>query len=98
MLPSVSIRRGSTRLLPLLRNYTSASKEVVKPTASGLEPSKAEADTGLQTAEEMRAMQAPNRSGTWTRSQQARETAMQGPRFEQMNIKDQVFIPWRWLC
>jgi NADH dehydrogenase (ubiquinone) Fe-S protein 6 len=44
-------------------------------------------------AAEMRAMQAPNRRDTWTRSQQAREKAMVGPRFEQMVMEDQVWPP-----
>ncbi|KAI4844825.1 lactobacillus shifted protein [Aureobasidium sp. EXF-8846] len=34
-------------------------------------------------------MQAPNREGVWSRSQQAREKAMVGPRFEQMIMYDQ---------
>jgi hypothetical protein len=40
--------------------------------------------------EERRSMQAPNREGVWSRSQQAREKAMVGPRFEQMIMYDQV--------
>lgn len=40
--------------------------------------------------EERRTMQAPNREGVWSRSQQAREKAMVGPRFEQMIMYDQV--------
>ncbi|KAG9692055.1 NADH-ubiquinone oxidoreductase, partial [Aureobasidium melanogenum] len=39
--------------------------------------------------EERRVMQAPNRKGVWSRSQQAREKAMVGPRFEQMIMYDQ---------
>jgi NADH dehydrogenase (ubiquinone) Fe-S protein 6 len=39
---------------------------------------------------EMRANQAPNRQGIWSRSQKPREQAMVGPRFEQMIMKDQV--------
>ncbi|KAG9522951.1 NADH-ubiquinone oxidoreductase, partial [Aureobasidium melanogenum] len=39
--------------------------------------------------EERRTMQAPNREGVWSRSQQAREKAMVGPRFEQMIMYDQ---------
>ncbi|KAG9624687.1 NADH-ubiquinone oxidoreductase, partial [Aureobasidium melanogenum] len=39
--------------------------------------------------EERRVMQAPNREGVWSRSQQAREKAMVGPRFEQMIMYDQ---------
>jgi NADH dehydrogenase (ubiquinone) Fe-S protein 6 len=40
--------------------------------------------------EKMRTMQAPNRQGVWSRSQQPREKAMVGPRFEQTIIADQV--------
>ena len=43
-----------------------------------------------EQAEERRIMQAPNRAGTWSRSQQAREVAMSGPRFEQTNMEMQV--------
>jgi NADH dehydrogenase (ubiquinone) Fe-S protein 6 len=41
-------------------------------------------------AEKKRQMQAPNRSSIWSRSQMPREKAMQGPRFEQMIVEDQV--------
>ncbi|KAI5211689.1 hypothetical protein AUEXF2481DRAFT_29737 [Aureobasidium subglaciale EXF-2481] len=43
----------------------------------------------VQEGEERRAMQAPNRQGVWSRSQQPREKAMVGPRFEQMIMYDQ---------
>lgn len=46
-----------------------------------------------EEGEAMRVQQAPNRSGTWSRSQQSREVAMAGPRFEQTIIEDQV----RWV-
>ncbi|KAI4722978.1 hypothetical protein E4T48_00762 [Aureobasidium sp. EXF-10727] len=39
--------------------------------------------------EERRVMQAPNRAAVWSRSQQPREKAMVGPRFEQMIMYDQ---------
>ncbi|CAD0092323.1 unnamed protein product [Aureobasidium vineae] len=39
--------------------------------------------------EERRVMQAPNRKSVWSRSQQPREKAMVGPRFEQMIMYDQ---------
>ncbi|KAG2163877.1 hypothetical protein VTO58DRAFT_102796 [Aureobasidium pullulans] len=39
--------------------------------------------------EERRVMQAPNRETVWSRSQQPREKAMVGPRFEQMIMYDQ---------
>lgn len=41
-------------------------------------------------AERMRTQQAPNYKGIWSRSQQPREVAMSGPRFEQSIIEDQV--------
>lgn len=41
-------------------------------------------------AERMRSMQAPNRAGTWSASQQPRENAMVGPRFEQTIMQTQV--------
>jgi NADH dehydrogenase (ubiquinone) Fe-S protein 6 len=43
-----------------------------------------------EAGEEKRVMQAPNRSATWSRSQQPRELAMAGPRFEQTIMEDQV--------
>lgn len=43
-----------------------------------------------EKGEERRVMQAPNRKETWSRSQQPREKAMVGPRFEQTLMQDQV--------
>lgn len=43
-----------------------------------------------ETAEKLRVMQAPNRTGVWSRSQQPREKAMSGPRFEQTIMEYQV--------
>lgn len=42
-----------------------------------------------EEGERKRVMQAPNRSGVWSRSQQPRATAMAGPRFEQTIMDDQ---------
>ncbi|KAF1812344.1 hypothetical protein P152DRAFT_382377, partial [Eremomyces bilateralis CBS 781.70] len=39
--------------------------------------------------EKLRVQQAPNRHTVWSRSQQPREAAMVGPRFEQMTMADQ---------
>jgi hypothetical protein len=44
----------------------------------------------VEKAEELRTMQSPNRKGIWSRSQQPRERAMVGPRFEQTIMVDQV--------
>jgi len=43
-----------------------------------------------EDAEKMRVTQAPNYKGIWSRSQNPREIAMSGPRFEQTIIEDQV--------
>ena len=43
-----------------------------------------------EEGEEKRVMQAPNRTGIWTRSQKPRAEAMVGPRFEQTIMEDQV--------
>ncbi len=48
----------------------------------------------VEKAEKLRKQQAPNREGIWSRSQQPREVAMSGPRFEQSIMEDQVrFFP-----
>lgn len=41
-------------------------------------------------AERQRQLQAPNRSGIWSRNQQERSVAMSGPRFEQTIMETQV--------
>ncbi|KAF2203785.1 NADH-ubiquinone oxidoreductase [Delitschia confertaspora ATCC 74209] len=43
----------------------------------------------VETGTEIRTTQAPNRKGIWSRSQQPREVAMSGPRFEQTIFADQ---------
>lgn len=44
-------------------------------------------------AEAIRSLQAPNRATTWAASQQPREQAMTGPRFEQTIMETQVCQP-----
>ncbi|GAB7342769.1 hypothetical protein MBLNU457_g0908t2 [Dothideomycetes sp. NU457] len=44
----------------------------------------------VEKGEERRVMQAPNRKEVWSRSQNPREKAMAGPRFEQTIMQDQV--------
>ena len=43
-----------------------------------------------EKSEEQRQMQAPNRKEVWSRSQEKREVAMSGPRFEQTIMGMQV--------
>ncbi len=97
MLPLRALRRAPARLwsASTQRAYSTSLKEspaTKEASAASTSPQDAGAlaETPADAAAEMRAMQAPNRPGTWTRSQQARETAMTGPRFEQMVIEDQV--------
>lgn len=45
-----------------------------------------------EDAERRRVMQAPNRKEVWSRSQQPRELAMSGPRFEQTIMEYQVCL------
>jgi len=48
-----------------------------------------------EDAERRRQLQAPNRKEVWSQSQQPREVAMSGPRFEQTIMELQVgFIPY----
>ena len=44
----------------------------------------------VEKGEELRIAQAPNRAGTWSRSQIPRAQAMTGPRFEQTIMEYQV--------
>jgi hypothetical protein len=100
MLPLRSLRRAPARVWSAATNrgYSTSLKEspadaqktkdAAATTANGQDAALTE--TPADAAAEMRAMQAPNRQGTWTRSQQAREKAMSGPRFEQMVMEDQV--------
>lgn len=48
----------------------------------------------VEDAEKMRVTQAPNYKGIWSRSQNPREVAMSGPRFEQSIMEDQVCYLW----
>lgn len=52
----------------------------------------------VETAEKFRVMQAPNREGKWSRSQNPREKAMSGPRFEQTIMEAQVCQTPRFKC
>jgi hypothetical protein len=100
MLPLRSLRRAPARLWSAAtqRGYSTSLKEspaaaqktkdAAATTTNGQDAALTETPT--DAAAEMRAMQAPNRQGTWTRSQQVREKAMSGPRFEQMVMEDQV--------
>lgn len=50
----------------------------------------------LEEGEKARSLQSPNRTETWSRSQQKRELAMSGPRFEHTIFELQVGLPFQW--
>ncbi|CAK7202619.1 hypothetical protein SEUCBS139899_005344 [Sporothrix eucalyptigena] len=92
----MSLRAGSRQLTQRLAgNGISVARRSFAVTAHmGQDASTASATTDLtpQSTKEAGAptttdlQQAPNRSGVWTRNQQAREKAMTGPRFEQTDF------------
>lgn len=98
--PRFAVRTYTSTVPRLSENRMAANDPnppVVKPSAS---TSNVPADTMSAwdgslsedpvVAERIRTMQAPNRSSTWAASQQPREEAMVGPRFEQTIMQTQV--------
>lgn len=78
---------------PIQVNDPTPRKPTPNVSATNAEPTN---DGTLQEApevgERIRSMQAPNRATTWASSQQPREKAMVGPRFEQTIMESQVRI------
>jgi len=82
---------------PIPANDPSGGKPSISPVSSTNETplsSEGNMDKALQESvekgEERRVMQAPNRREVWSKSQNPREKAMAGPRFEQTIMQDQV--------
>lgn len=76
---------------PALAPNVSASNAIpINP--MGLRDSDRPLQERPQDAERQRVMQAPNRAAVWSRSQQPRERAMSGPRFEQTIMEYQVRV------
>ena len=80
-------------------------KQTVSETNAAATSSEGSFDKVLQEsvakAEQLRTKQAPNYEGTWSTSQQPRAVAMQGPRFEQTIMEEQVcgmlhLTGWTW--
>ena len=103
--PSFRAAYSSNAKAEVPANDPVARKEVptVSETNAMLTSSEGSFDKVLQEspaqAEKLRKQQAPNREGIWSRSQQPREVAMGGPRFEQSIIEDQVRLShmnWAW--
>ncbi|RPB27017.1 NADH:ubiquinone oxidoreductase 18.4kD subunit [Terfezia boudieri ATCC MYA-4762] len=86
MLPRILLRRQLFgRAVLVRRSYTTQppAKLDATPTEADIEIEKAEA------VERARTMQAPNRAMTWSATQNPREVAMAGPRFEQTVLEAQ---------
>ena len=103
--PSFRAAYSSNAKAEVPANDPVARKEVPTVSETNAMPTSSEGsfDKVLQEspaqAEKLRKQQAPNREGIWSRSQQPREVAMSGPRFEQSIIEDQVRllpINWSW--
>ena len=83
------------------RQANDPTPPATKPNVSGTNAVPTESvghgDTALQedpaVGERIRGLQAPNRANTWAASQQPREQAMTGPRFEQTIMNLQVGLP-----
>jgi NADH dehydrogenase (ubiquinone) Fe-S protein 6 len=76
--------------VPKMNDAAAATTAAATATTASTDARDAALTETADAAADMRAMQAPNWRGTWTRSQQVREKAMAGPRFEQMVMEDQV--------
>lgn len=82
---------------PIPANDPGSKKDPSPVSATNATPTSSEGiggDRALQESveegEKKRVMQAPNRAGVWSRSQQERSKAMVGPRFEQTIMEEQV--------
>ncbi|KAI9783380.1 MAG: hypothetical protein M1839_003915 [Geoglossum umbratile] len=77
---------------PILTKDSAPPKKVQNVSDPSAPPTSSHEHTlkDLHDEGEQRAMQAPNREGAWSRSQQPRSKAMVGPRFEQTIMEDQV--------
>ena len=110
MIPLLRSRSARLSRRLLIRPYSASSvykvqatnKEATTPNVSATNAiptsSQGSHDSALvesvEKGEKLRELQAPNRQGIWTRSQQPREKAMVGPRFEQTIMEDQVRTPY----
>lgn len=72
----------------LVQNVSDSNAVPISP--MGLRDSDRPLQEMPEDSERQRVMQAPNRKEVWSRSQQPRERAMSGPRFEQTIMEYQV--------
>ena len=86
-----------------VRNVSDSNAVPISP--QGMRDSDRPLQEMPEDSERQRVMQAPNRKEPWSRSQQPRERAMSGPRFEQTIMEYQVCLPglleegatlWHW--
>lgn len=70
---------------PKVPNVSKTNETATRDPSMGAEISET-----LQEGEKARSLQAPNRKETWSKSQQKREIAMSGPRFEHTIFELQV--------
>ncbi|KAE8356691.1 zinc-finger domain-containing protein [Aspergillus coremiiformis] len=93
--PRVVARASYTTTVPRLSANIQANDpnapQPPKPnvSATNATPVDAPLREGVEAGERSRQLQAPNRARTWAASQQPREKAMTGPRFEQTDMEMQ---------
>lgn len=101
LISSSQVRKGTTKGItgdnPIPANVPPSQVREPPPSTSGTPVPTSSTGSGDRTlqempekAEERRVMQSPNRKSVWSRSQNPREMAMSGPRFEQTIMEDQV--------
>ncbi|CAP96365.1 hypothetical protein E8E15_004991 [Penicillium rubens] len=73
----------------LQANDPTPRKPTANVSATNAEPTDTTIAEAPEVGERIRSMQAPNRATTWASSQQPREQAMVGPRFEQTIMETQ---------
>lgn len=91
---NVSRLRVAAQALPRhisKRTFTATARQLVESGSGAPTTSTAQVPTsGTEAPSTTAALQAPNRADVWSRSQQPRNVAMTGPRFEQTDLDLQV--------
>ena len=81
----ITIRGIAAQDVPKVQNVSKTNEVPTRDPSMGEDISES-----LMEGEQARSLQAPNRSSTWSKSQQKREIAMSGPRFEHTIFELQV--------
>lgn len=94
IIPSSSENRPKNTTPPPTPVQNVSESNALPTSAAGAQD--APLQESAEEGEIQRQLQAPNRAGVWSRSQQPREEAMVGPRFEQTIMQHQVRCKYKW--